>query len=175
VFFEFFDRGTASLAMCSTFFVLIPKVDGAKEMGKFRPIILVSSLYKIISEVLAGRLKEVMGGVISGIQSAFIQGKAYDCVDWDFLFWVLLKEGFGDRCILWMKGCIMESFFSILINGTSKGFFKAARGLRQGDSLSPFLFSLVADGLSAIIRKAEAANLMEGFVIGDDRVMVSHL
>lgn len=73
-----------------------------------------------------------------------------------------------------MKDCTMEPSFSILINETSKGFFKASRELRQGDLLSPFLFSLVADGLNAIIRKAEATSLLEGFVIGDDRVMVSN-
>lgn len=69
----------------------------------------------------------------------------------------------------------MEPFFSIQINGTSKGFFKAIRGLQQGDPLSPFLFSLVADGLSVILRKAEEASLLEGFIIGNDRVMVTHL
>lgn len=74
-----------------------------------------------------------------------------------------------------MKGCIIEPYFSILMNGTSKGFFKATRGLRQGDPLSPFLFSLVADGLCAIFRKAEEVWLVEDFVIGDDRIMMSHI
>lgn len=32
--------------------------------------------------------------------------KAYDKVDWDFLFWVLRKKGFGDKWISWMKGCV---------------------------------------------------------------------
>lgn len=68
----------------------------------------------------------------------------------------------------------MEPCFLILMNSTSKGFFKATRGLRQEDPLLPFVFSLVADRLSAIIRKAEEARLVEGFIIGDDCIMVSH-
>lgn len=56
-----------------------------------------------------------------------------------------------------------------------RGFFKATRGLRQGDPLSSFLFSLVTDGRSTIIRRVEDARLMEGFIIGDDKVMVFHL
>lgn len=49
-------------------------------------------------------------------------------------------------------------YFSILVICTSKGFFKSSRGLRQDNSLSLFLFSLV-----------------EGFITGDDNLMVSHL
>lgn len=74
-----------------------------------------------------------------------------------------------------MKGCIIDPYFSILLNCTSKGFLKASRGLCQGDPLFLFLFSLVADGLSAIFRKVEEARLLDGFVIGDDSIMVSHL
>lgn len=66
-------------------------------------------------------------------------------------------------------------YFSILLNGTSKGFFKVSRGLRQGDPLSHFLFMLVADGLSAILKKAEVENFVHGPIIGDDMIMVTHL
>lgn len=51
VFSEFFDRGISSLTMRSTFLVLIPKIERTKETGKYRPMSLVSSLYKIISKV----------------------------------------------------------------------------------------------------------------------------
>lgn len=71
--------------------------------------------------------------------------------------------------------CVVESFFSILLNGTSKGFFKSTRGLRQVDPLSPFIFTLVADGLSALLKRAEAGGLVEGFEVRDERIMVSHL
>lgn len=51
--------------MKSTFPVLIPKIEGASDMGEYRPINLVSSLYKIISKVLVYRLRIVMGKVVS--------------------------------------------------------------------------------------------------------------
>lgn len=74
-----------------------------------------------------------------------------------------------------MKECILEPYFLVLINGTPKGFFKSSRGLHQGDPLSPFLFSLVADGLNVIIKRAEGARLIEGCTVGDNQIMVSHL
>lgn len=48
-------------------------------------------------------------------------------------------------------------------------------GLRQGDPLSPFLFSLVADGISAISKNAKRVGLIGGFRVRDGRHVVSHL
>lgn len=67
------------------------------------------------------------------------------------------------------------SFFSILLNDTSKGYFPSSRGLQQGHSLSPLLFSLVADGLSAILLRAERAIILQGFIVGDGIQSLSHL
>lgn len=43
--------------------------------------------------------------------------------------------------------------FSILVNGTSYGFFKSSRGLRQGDPLSPFLFIIVVEALGNLLAR----------------------
>ena len=61
------------------------------------------------------------------------------------------------------------------MNGNAKGWVKASRGLRQGDPLSPFLFTLVADVLSRMLLRAEKRNLLEGFRVGRNSTRVSHL
>lgn len=56
--------------------------------------------------------------------------KAYDHVDWSFLLSVMGMMGFGEKWLRWMQWCISTSSFSILVNGTSSGFFQSSRGLR---------------------------------------------
>lgn len=101
--------------------------------------------------------------------------KAYDRVDWDFLIWVLRQKGFGERWISWISGCLDHPHFSILINGTSKGFFDSSKGIRQGDSLSPFLFTLVADALSELMERAKVKGIIEGYTIGNNGFSINHL
>lgn len=56
IFDEFFHRGELCKSMRSTFIVLVPKKEDASNLGEYRPISLVSGLYKVISKVLALRL-----------------------------------------------------------------------------------------------------------------------
>lgn len=58
----------------SSFIELIPKSANPCEISNFRPIYLVSSLYKIVTKVLSHRLKEIIGNVVSETQCAFIKG-----------------------------------------------------------------------------------------------------
>jgi hypothetical protein len=52
---------------------LIPKKACAVDIKDFRPISLVSGVYKIISKVLVNRLKSVLGKIISSSLNAFNQ------------------------------------------------------------------------------------------------------
>ena len=74
-----------------------------------------------------------------------------------------------------VKGCLSSVNFSVFINGKPRGHFGASRGIRQGDPLSPFLFILIADTLSRLMKRACDKDLIEGFVIGRDKVRLSHL
>ena len=81
--------------------------------------------------------------------------KAYDHVNWDTLFYLLERMGFGDRWRRWLKTCVSAVRFSILVNGSPVGFFGSSRGLRQSDPLSPLLFLLIMEVLSHILKKTE--------------------
>ena len=72
---EFHRNGRLAKGINSTFIALIPKVESPQRLSDFRPISLVGSLYKILSKVLANRLRSVMDFVISDSQSAFIKGR----------------------------------------------------------------------------------------------------
>jgi len=50
------------------------------------------------------------------------------------------------------------------INGERGEFFRSYKGLRQGDPLSPLLFNLVADALSAMLSRACVAGIINGLV-----------
>jgi len=66
--------------------------------------------------------------------------KAYDSVRWSFLFDMLRRLGFHDRWLVWVKGCLISSSVSVLVNGSPSEEFKPTRGLRQGDPLAPCYF-----------------------------------
>ena len=74
-----------------------------------------------------------------------------------------------------MNGCLKSANFLIMINGKPSGLFWSSRGLRQGDPLSLFLFTLVADVLGRMMDKAVEERIVKGFKVGREDVGVSYL
>ena len=74
-FKDFFEQNKFVRSLNSTFLVLIPKKQNAVDIKDYRPISLVSGLYKILAKVFANRLRKVVGQVVSKVQNSFVDGR----------------------------------------------------------------------------------------------------
>jgi hypothetical protein len=193
-----------------THVALIPKTKNPKCVTEFRPISLCNVLYKIISKVLANRLKKLLPLIIDPTQSAFIPGrlitdnvlaayetlhtmhtgmrgkksfmavkldmsKAYDRVEWGFLEMVMEQMGFNGRWISLIMMCVKSVRYSILVNGNPCGLITPSKGIRQGDPISPYLFLICAEALSAMLSQANRDERLTGAPTSRRGPALSHL
>ncbi|WMV13963.1 hypothetical protein MTR67_007348 [Solanum verrucosum] len=169
-FQNFYEHEVFVKSFNATFIALIPKKKGAKELRDFRPISLIGSIYKLISKVLAERLKRVVDKLVDSQQMAFVKGRL-------IMDGVLIANEAVDSRNNQKKPEMVERF-SVLINGNPAGFFQTQRGLRQGDPLSPFLFLITMEGLNNMIKAANLRGWLRGFDVareGTERLEVTHL
>ena len=184
---SFFLKGFLPKGVNSTILALIPKKEEAKMMKDYRPISCCNVLYKVISKILANRLKTILPKCITWNQSAFIKerllmenvllamelvkdyhkeeistrcamqidiSKAFDSVQWSFLMNTLEALGLLKKFIKWISLCVTSASFSVQVNGELAGYFQSKRGLRQGCSLSPYLFVICMNVLSRMLDEA---------------------
>nr|KYP37358.1 Putative ribonuclease H protein At1g65750 family [Cajanus cajan] len=74
-----------------------------------------------------------------------------------------------------MRECVCLTKSSVLINVSPTEEFNVGRGLRQGDPLSPFLFLIAVEGLNQMVQLAVSLDLWKGFIVGKDKIQISHL
>ncbi|KAJ4910603.1 Uncharacterized protein Rs2_05224 [Raphanus sativus] len=72
---EFFSSGSLLKQWNTASLVLIPKIPNASHPSEFRPISCLNTVYKVISKLLASRLKEILPLMVSKAQSAFLPGR----------------------------------------------------------------------------------------------------
>ena len=78
--------------------------------------------------------------------------KAYDRVDWDFMFGCLTKANFGPIFISWIKLLYHNPMVTILHNGHQTRPVYPNRGVKQGCPLSALLFVLTIEPLGSLLR-----------------------
>ena len=165
---------------------LLYKKGSRADIKNWRPISLLNNDYKLISKVIAERLKIVLPEIIHTDQKGCVPGryigenirliddilyeidkgdlpssilqldqeKAFDRVEWEWLFKTLESFNFGNRFINYLKTLYKNSKSSILTNGYQSRYFNITRGIRQGDSLSALLFIIQFEPLMRKIRFA---------------------
>lgn len=181
---SFFLFGFMPTGVNSTILSLIPKKVPAQTMKDYRLIACYNLMYKVISKILANRLKVFLPSAIEPNQSAFVKdrlllenvllatelvngyhkpnisskctikldiSKAFDTVKWSFITEVWHYMGLPSQFIRWIYLCISTAYFSVAINGELAGFFSSARGIRQGCSLSSYLYVIVNNVLSNML------------------------
>lgn len=101
--------------------------------------------------------------------------KAYDRVEWGYLEKVMVKMGFDRRWVNLIMACVKSLKYKVRVNAMETETFIPTRGIRQGDPLSPYLFLLVAEGLSSLLRGAEDRGELQGVRVCRDAPAISHL
>ncbi|XP_057734865.1 uncharacterized protein LOC130950385 [Arachis stenosperma] len=156
-----------------TWVTLAPKFIRAKEIKDLCPISMVGCVYKVISNVLVRRMREMILGLVGETLSAFVNGckindgaliayrSAEDGV------WVKMEGvGYG---VYWYN---LDVSIDIWLTTTP---FIIERGLRQADPLLLVLFVLVVDVLHRMVGEVVRNGRISPFFIGRDNIELLHL
>ena len=88
--------------------------------------------------------------------------KAFNRVEWSFLHYTLCKVGCGDSFVKWVSVIYSDPRAAVMTNGMISPFFNLTRGTKQGDPLSPLLFTLFLEPLATAIRAQSSIKVVHG-------------
>jgi hypothetical protein len=78
--------------------------------------------------------------------------KAYDRVEWNYLWSIMTQMGFNDRWVNLIMRCVELVKLSVKINGHISESFSPSRGICQGGPMPPYLFLICVEGLSCLLK-----------------------
>ncbi|RVW83275.1 Transposon TX1 uncharacterized 149 kDa protein [Vitis vinifera] len=182
VFAEFHRSGVINQSTNASFIVLLPKKSTTKKISDFRPISLITSLYKIIAKVLSRRLRGVLHETIHSTQGSFVQGRQImDAV-------LIANEIVDERRRSGEEGVVFKIDFEKAYDHVrwdfldqvleKKGFSPKWRKWMSG-CLSSVPYAVLVNGsakadvLSRMLLRAEERNMLEGFRVGRNRTKVN--
>ncbi len=93
-------------------------------------------------------------------------------VEWSFIDKCLEYFNFGPELRQWVNVFQKNTSSAILNNGFRSDFFSIERGTRQGDPLSPYIFILVVEILSAAVKNSDD---IQGINLDDTEITISQL
>jgi hypothetical protein len=93
-------------------------------------------------------------GIVEGFLMLVDFEKAFDSLNWNFLYYTLDNFNFGHNFINMIKLLYNDIYSSVQNNGICTEFFSLHRGIRQGCPASAYLFILCGEMLSTYIRNS---------------------
>ncbi|KAK4383611.1 Retrovirus-related Pol polyprotein from type-2 retrotransposable element R2DM [Sesamum angolense] len=160
-FIDFFKTGRLLKQLNATVLTLIPKILVSRIRESLDLLISPSQNAFVLGRLISDNVL-LAQELFSGYNQCRLPPrcalkvdlrKAYDTVEWDFLIATLRMFGFPAMFIRWIEECVTSAHYSVVVNGRVHGFFVGARGLRQGDPMSPYLFVLVMEVLHMILQQ----------------------
>ena len=187
-FNEFMSGSTIPSEWKRGVITLLHKKGSRKEIGNYRPITLLRTDYKILSLILCRRiyprildhigieqvgfmpqrlifdnvlcLNEVLKLPTKTLLSVDFK-KAYDSVSHRTILLVMRHMGFPERFCTLIQNMLSGSQAQLIVNNELTNPFDIRRGVKQGDPLSPLLFTFVIEMITRFAR-----NHFSGIKIG---------
>lgn len=102
--------------------------------------------------------------------------KAYDKVDWGFLFATMTKIGISTPFLDMVRLLLLDASNHVNVNGKLSPTFEIHRGVRQGCPMAPYLFLIISEALNALIKQQVELDLIKGITlpIGKSQVMLQY-
>ncbi|GJT64892.1 RNA-directed DNA polymerase, eukaryota, reverse transcriptase zinc-binding domain protein [Tanacetum coccineum] len=101
--------------------------------------------------------------------------KAYDTLNWLFIEEIMIRFGFPSKMVSWIMTCIANPKFTICVNGERYGYFRCGRGLRQGDPISPYIFTIIIEILNFIVKDEIRKESSFKYLFGCKQLKITHL
>ena len=136
---------------------IIPSIINSDQVGFVKNRSSTDNLRRLLHLIWLNRSIDTPAAAIS-----LDAEKAFDRVEWDFLFGVLNRFGFGPVITKWMQILYAQPKAAVITNGIISPFFRLGRGTPQGCPLSPLLFIMVLEPLATIIRMDEKIKGING-------------
>jgi hypothetical protein len=114
--------------------------------------------------ILHETIHEIHHKEMSGVLFKIDFEKAYDKVNWAFLYQMMQLKGFGDTFCDWVMKVVRGGRVAIRVNNEIGPYFPTFAGVRHVDPLSPLLFDVVGDGLALLMKKGQEEGLVKGLV-----------